>query len=176
MNHTRVLPFLILLVSTAFSQTSNKEFSSQALQANCPVKLEASWSEPAKIVPVAPGAKPRDIPNEARLQIALSNPKIQVIVARITIHGFPIGWRMQPAVLYLPDDPAEITKTIVFNKTVQVGQSASLDFALTTFSTVISLNLDSLTYSDGSSWHPEKPRYCRAVGLPVNAAANVLPR
>jgi len=176
MNHTRALPLLFLLGSTALSQTPGKQFSSQALQGNCPVEIKASFNRAGKIVPVAPDVKGRSTSDEPRLQIALSNPKTGIAAARVTVHGFPVGGRVEPAVLYLPNDPAEITKTIAFDQTVEVGQSSSFDVALPNFSTVTSIDLDSVTYTDGSTWHPEKRKYCRAVGLPIDASTDALSR
>lgn len=177
MNPTRALPLVFLFGSMAFSQTSDRQqFSSESFRANCPIELKASLNRAGKFVLVAPAEKRRSTRNEQRLQITLSNPKSDVVATRITVHGFPVGGRVAPAVLYLPNDPAEITKTIAFDQTVAAGQNASFDVAVPNFSTVTSIDLDSVTYSDGSGWHPENRKYCRAVGLPIDAAADALSR
>jgi len=176
MNPTRTLPLALLFGSMAFSQTSGKQFSSESFRATCPIELKASLESAGKIVPIVPVKKGRSIGNEQRLQITLSNPKSEVVAARVTVHGFPVGGRVDPAVLYLPNDPAEITKTIAFDQTVAAGQNTSFDVAVPNFSTVTSISLDSVTYSDGSGWHPENRKYCRAVGLPIDAAADTLTR
>ena len=176
MNPTRALPLAFLFGSMAFSQTSGKQFSSESFRANCPIELKASLNSSGKIVPIVPAENGRKTVNEQRLQITLSNPKSEVVAARITVQGFPIGGRVAPAVLYSPKDPAEITKTIAFDQTVAAGQNASIDVPVPNFSTVTSIELDSVTYSDGSGWHPENRKYCRAVGLPIDAAADTLSR
>ena len=161
----------------AFSQTAGRQqFSSGGSRANCPIELKASLNSAGKIVPIAPAEKGPVKGDDQRLQITLSNPESEVVAARFTVHGFPVGGRVDPAVLYLSKDPAEITKTIAFDQTVAVGQNASFDVAVPNFSTVTSIDLDSVTYSDGSIWHSENRKYCRAVGLPIDAAAGTPPR
>jgi hypothetical protein len=176
MNPARALPLVFLFSSIAFSQTSRIQFSSESFQANCPIELKASLNSPGKIVPIVPAKKGRSTGNEHRLQITLSNPKSEVVAARITVHGFPVGGRVDPAVLYLTKNPAEITKTIAFDQIVAAGQNTSFGVAVPNFSAVTSIDLDSVTYSDGSGWHPENRKYCRAVGLPIDAAADALSR
>ena len=172
MNPTRALPLVLLFGSMAFSQNlGTQQFSSDGFRANCPVELKASLQAAGKIVPIVPAKTGQNQPDQRRLQITLGNPKSEVASARITVHGYPVGVRVDPAVLYFPD-PAEITETIVFNRAVAAGENASLGVAIPGFSTVTSLDLDSVTYSDGSSWRAGNLRNCRAVGLPVDPAAN----
>lgn len=176
MNLTRALPLVFLLGSIALSQTlGTQQFSSEGFRANCPIVLKANLNTAGKIVPIVPAKKGRNTGNELRLQITLSNPKSEVVAARITVHGYPVGGRVDPAVLYF-SDPAGITKTIAFDQTVAAGQNASFDVAVPNFSAVTLIDLDSVTYSDGSGWHPENRKYCRAVGLPIDTAAGTLPR
>jgi hypothetical protein len=176
MKPTRALPLVLLFGSMAFSQTSGKQFSSESFRSTCPIELKASMNSTGKIVPIVPARNGRSTGSEQRLQITLGNPKSEVIAARITVHGFPIGGRGVPAVLYFPDDPSEITKTIAFDQTVAAGESASMDVAIPKFSTVTAISLDSVTYSDGSEWHSGNRKSCRAVGLPTETAADTLSR
>ena len=176
MNPIRTLPLVLLFGSMAFSQNSSKQFSSETLRAICPVEIKASLNSPGKIMPIVPIKTERTADNEQRLRITLSNPKSEVVAARITVHGFPVGGRVAPAVLYSPNDPAEITKTIAFDQRVARGQNASIDVAVPNFSTVTSISLDSLTYSDGSAWHPANRKYCAAVGLPIDVTGDTLSR
>lgn len=166
MNHTRVFSLLFFFASAALSQTVY--FSSQPVQASCPIELTASWDGTFKLLPVTPRGKGRSTSDERRLQITLRNPKAEVASARVTVHGFPVEARLQPAVLYFSSDPAEITKTIALDLLVAVGQSARFDLPLARFGTVTSIDLDSLTYADGLIWRPERHSACRAVGVPVD--------
>jgi hypothetical protein len=176
MNYTRALPLLFLLCSTTFSQTPGTQFSSKASQANCPLELTASFyvaGKPPDIEPIENGQTTR---RDQRLQITLDNPKSDVASALIRVYGYPVGGRVAPAVLYFPHDPAEITKTIAFDRAVGARHAATIDISVRDFSTVNSIDLNAMTYSDGSIWRPAENKSCRAVGspsgpLPVGAAA-----
>ncbi len=186
MNHTRVLLLLFLLGSTAFSQTTDKQtppvsqleqFSSAALQANCPIQIEASLyvvGEPA-------GAEPIENDGTAersqRIHVTIANPQSPVTSIRLKVHGLPVGVRVDPAVAYrsgdgsavLHDNPAEIQQTISFDRALRAGQSASVDVSAQDFSSVSSIDLKFVRYFDGSSWHPASHKYCQAVPIPTGA-------
>jgi hypothetical protein len=188
MNHTRVLPLLFLLGSTAFSQTADKHappvsplerFSSAALQANCPIQLKASLYVVGKTAGVEPIENGRTTERRQRIHITLANPESQVASVRLTVHGLPVGLRagVDPAVAHpvregspvVHNNPAEIQQTISFDRALGAGQSASMDVSVQDFSSVSSIDLNSVTYSDGSSWHAANHKYCQAVAIPTGA-------
>jgi hypothetical protein len=176
MNHTRALPLLLLLGSTTFSQTPGTQFSSKASQANCPLELSASFYVVGKPPDIEPVENGRTTERDQRLHITLGNPKSEVASAQITVYGYPVGGRVAPAVLYFPHDPAEITKTIAFDRAVGARQAAAIDISVRDFSTVTSIDLNAMTYSDGSTWRPAENKSCRAVRsqsgpLPIGTAA-----
>jgi hypothetical protein len=186
MNHTRALPLLFLLGSTAFSQTTGKQtppvslveqFSSAALQANCPIQLRASLyvvGETAGVEPIENGGTTE---RSQRIHITISNPESQVASVRLKVHGLPVGVRVDPAVAYrsgdgsavLHNNPAEIQQTISFDRALWSGQSASVDVSAQDFSSVSSIDLKFVRYSDGSSWHAASHKYCQAVAVPTGA-------
>jgi len=112
-----------------------------------------------------------------RIHITLANPESEVASVQLTIYGLPVGGRIDPAVAYLNRDgsvivhnnPAEIHKTIAFDRAVGARQSTSIDVSARDFSIVSSIDLNSVTYSDGSSWHPANQKYCQAVSVPTGA-------
>jgi hypothetical protein len=185
MNHTRALPILFLLGSTAFSQTAGKQtppgsvlkqFSSAALQTNCPIQLKASLYLVGETAGAEPIKNGRMAERDQRIYITLANPETAVASAQLTVHGFPVGGRVDPAVAYasrygssVDNNPAEIQKTIAFDRAVGTGQSNSIDVSVQEFSIVSSIDLRSVTYSDGSSWHPADHKYCEAIRLPPGA-------
>ena len=171
MNSVRALPLVFLLSAMAFPQSSIKHFSSDTLRANCPVELNANLKIAGNTVLTTPAKSEQSTPNKQRLQVILSNPKSEIVGARITIYGFPIGGRVEPAVAYSPHGPSEIAKTIAFDQIVAEGQSGSYEVALPNFGAVASVDLDSLKYSDGSSWHPVGRKSCRAVPVTMNTAS-----
>jgi hypothetical protein len=186
MNHSRALPLLFLLGLTAFSQTTGKQappvsllmqFSSAALQANCPIQLKASLYVVGEMAGVERIENGRTTDRGHRIHITLANPESEVASVRLTVHGFPVGVRVgvDPAVAHpghegspvAHNNPAEIQKTIFFDRALRAGQSASMDVPVHDFTTVSSIDLNSVTYSDGSSWHSANHKYCQAVGLPT---------
>jgi hypothetical protein len=186
MNHTRALPLLFLLGATAFSQTTGKQtppvslveqFSSAALQANCPIQLKASLyavGETAGVEPIENGGTTE---HSQRIHLIIANPDSQVASIRLKVHGLPVGVRLDPAVAYrsgdgsavLHNNPAEIQQTISFDRVLGAGQSASIDVSVQDFSSVSSIDLKFVRYSDGSSWHLANHKYCQAVALPTGA-------
>ena len=192
MNHTRALPLLFLLGSTAFSQTTGKQappeslikqFSSAALQANCPIQVKAGLYLIGEVAGAEPIENGRTTERRQRIHITLANPESEVASVQLTVYGFPVGVRVDPAVAYpsregspvVHNNPAEIQKTIAFDRAVGAGQSTSIDISVRDFSIVSSIDLNSVTYSDGSSWHPANYKYCQAIGvltgaLPIDGA------
>jgi hypothetical protein len=186
MNHTRALPLLFLLGATAFSQTTGKQtppvslveqFSSAALQANCPIQLKASLyavGETAGVEPIENGGTTE---HSQRIHLIIANPDSQVASIRLKVHGLPVGVRLGPAVAYrsgdgsavLHNNPAEIQQTISFDRVLGTGQSASIDVSVQDFSSVSSIDLKFVRYSDGSAWHPANHKYCQAVPSPTGA-------
>jgi hypothetical protein len=186
MNHTRALPLLFLLGSTAFSQTTGKptpqvsllkQFSSTALQANCPIQLKASLyavGETAGVEPIENGGTTE---RSQRIHLTIANPDSQVASIRLKVHGLPVGVRLDPGVAYrsgdgsavLHNNPAEIQQTISFDRVLGAGQSASMDVSVKDFSSVSSIDLKFVRYSDGSAWHPANYKYCQAVPSPTGA-------
>jgi hypothetical protein len=186
MNHTRALPLLFLLGSTAFSQTTDKQtppvslveqFSSAALQANCPIQLKASFyavGETAGVEPIENGGTTE---RSQRIHLTIANPDSQVASIRLKVHGLPVGVRVDPGVAYRSGDgsavfhnnPAEIQQTISFDRALGAGQSVSMDVSVQDFSSVSSIDLKFVRYSDGSAWHPANHKYCQAVPLPTGA-------
>jgi hypothetical protein len=115
------------------------------------------------------GSAPGD--NEKKLQITLNNSQsLAVRQSRITVYALPAGVRVQPAVAYsLGANPLEIAKTFTIKRTLQAGQSSSVDLSIADVSTVTGINLDSLTYADGTSWHPSFREPCRALNTVARA-------
>ena len=167
MKFVLALPLAFVLATTAFPQNPGEQFSSEIFRANCPMELKATFITAGGVMPITPVARGQKIADTRQFGITLSNPNSEVISARITIYGFPVGERTDPGVLYFPHNPAEIKKTIALERTVEVGKSTSYEVSIPNFSTVTSIDLDSVAYSDGTSWHPAAGGSCRAVPLPI---------
>jgi hypothetical protein len=110
--------------------------------------------------------------NEQKLQITLNNSQsLTVRQSRITVYALPAGVRVEPAVAYsLGANPLEVAKTFTIKRTVQAGQSSSVDLSIADVSTVTGINLDFLTYADGTSWRPSFRKSCQALNTVARAA------
>ena len=183
MNRIHALSLVFLLCTIASNaQTSGKQLSysltfspARPLASDCPVEVKARLDVSGKVVLIK-GGQTQGI--SEKLQIILSNPKSPgIAAAHLTVRGFPVGVRFAPAVLYSSNDPAQITKTIAFDRPLAAGQNASVLVGVSDFSTVTSIDLDSVTFADGLSWHPTVRKACSASeGLSRNSQVNVVPR
>jgi hypothetical protein len=176
MNRLAVLTALILLGSPGFSQTADEPsrtmvFSTADTPSNCPVEIRAKVEVPSHLrgLQRIDVSDPSD--NEQTLQITVNNSQsVAVRRSQITVYALPAGVRVEPAVLYsLGANPAEIAKSFTITRTVQAGQSSSVDLSIGDVSTVTGIDLDSLTYADGTIWHPSFRTPCRAVNTGSHA-------
>ena len=166
MNRFGVFTILFLLGSTGFSQTTSNHsrilvFStSDDLQSSCPIEIKAKMELGAgRLLPI-------DLKENAeKLEVTLNNSQpLRIVRARLTVYGFPAGVRVDPAVLYPQgENPAEIARTFAVDRTVEAGRSTSIDLAIVNLGTVTAIGLDSLSYADGSRWHPSFRKSCRAT-------------
>ena len=133
MKHTRALPLLFLLGSTAFSQTTGKQTPpvslvqqspSAALQANCPIQLKASLYAVRETADVEP-IEWRNHERSQRIDLTITNLDSQVASGiRLNVHGLPVGVCLDSGVAYrsgdgsavLHNNPAEIQQTISFDR------------------------------------------------------------
>ena len=166
MNRFGVFTILFLLGSTGFSQTTSNHarvmvFStSEAFQPSCPIEIKAKMElGEGRVLPI-------DLEEKAeKLQVTLNNSQpLGIVKARLTVYGFPPGVRIDPLVLYpAGENPAEIKRTFAVDRTVEAGHSTSIDLTVVNLGTVTTIGLDSLSYADGSQWHPAFRKSCKAT-------------
>ena len=146
-----VLPLAIVLATPCIiAQDVVLHLSPNTAGGNCPVGLSVNHgsSFPARKT-IGPSAAPA-APVEQRIQLTMTNLSSQEIVrAQITFHGLSDKWRYVP----LPEAPApDLTKRVEVTLDVRGNSHASSDLSLNRFTSVTSVDLDSLTYADGSTW------------------------
>jgi hypothetical protein len=168
MNRFGVFTILFLLGSTGFSQTTSNHsrtmvFSTaDGFQSSCPIEVKAKMElGAARVVPI-------DLEENAeklQVTVTLNNSQtLSIVRARLTVYGFPAGVRIDPAVLYpAGENPAEITRIFAVHRTVEAGHSTSIDLSVAHLGTVTAIGLDSLSYADGSHWHPSFRKSCTAT-------------
>jgi hypothetical protein len=91
------------------------------------------------------------------LQVTMSNSRsLDIVGAQITAHGY------LPA-QYLRTSSPDLTKTVDLDLTVQSKGNASTDLRLPRFTAVSWIDLDSVTYADGTTWHSSAGKTCHVV-------------
>jgi hypothetical protein len=135
-------------------------------RADCPVGLRVNHGSSflvreAEYGPFA--APPRPVQVQ-RIQLTMTNLSSQEIVkAQITVHGLSDKWRYVP----LPEAPApDLTKRVEVALEVRGNSHASSDLSLSRFTSVTSVDLNSLTYADGATWEASSPTACSVVPDP----------
>ena len=158
MNRSCVFTVLFLLGSTAFSQTLS---TSPERGSSCPLELQAKMEfGTGHLAPVSEKA-PVD---SKTLQVKLTNSRSSSIVrTKITILGFPVGARVEPAVLYPNgENPSAVAKIFTLERTIEPGQSSSFDVSAPEFSAIARIDLDSVDYADKSNWNHTGQKACQA--------------
>ena len=90
------------------------------------------------------------------VQLALKNTNsVAIISERITFHGIETREESSPALQQVYAGKAYArTLEIELNVTVDAGQEVPVDSVLTGFNDVKHIELNSVTYADGTSWQP----------------------
>jgi hypothetical protein len=176
MNRTGILPLVFLFAATsAFAQQSVTLDNSKSLSwtheslagAGCPLGMQASHETG---LPVAMNAGPTinggpiapSIPAPARAQrirLTLANLLAHDIAsAQFVVHGFSDKGR---AMNLANRSPApDLAKTVDVVQIVKGKGQASSELSLSRFAAVTSIDLNSITYADGATWHTPSSGAC----------------
>jgi hypothetical protein len=88
-----------------------------------------------------------------RLHLTLNNPEFREIVGvQITVHGLNSKGRLSQAQT-APADSSEIEKIIDLKLKIDGKSDTSTDLFLPAFTSVRSIDLNSINYAGGSTWH-----------------------
>jgi hypothetical protein len=158
MKSAGIFPLVIVLATTSlFGQSFT--LPPRIDPSKCPVDLQVKHSGrfaemEAKSVPadqVAPS-----IP-EQRVDLRMINflPH-EIVNAEITVHGFSHKGRLMPVSTPTPD----LAKTVDVALDVKGNSSASRELSLPHFSAIRTIDVNSVTYADGSTWHASSPGAC----------------
>lgn len=165
MNFASILPFTIMLATTSmFGQSFT--VPPRMDPSKCPVGLQVEHSsglfayENTRAVP-AQHAAPK---TEQWFDFRMTNFRPHEIVnAQITAHGFSYKWRTIPVSAATPD----IWKTTDVALDVKGNSSASRELSFDHFSTIRTIDVNSVTYADGSTWHASSPGACSVAPSPI---------
>jgi hypothetical protein len=158
MKSASILPLAILLATTTmFGQSFT--LPPRIDPSKCPVGLQVERSgglfayKNAKAVP-ADDVAPR---TEQWFDLRMTNflPH-EIVNAEITVHGFSHKGRFMPVSAPAPD----LAKTVDVALDVKGNSSASRELSFADFSTIRTIDVNSVTYADGSTWHASSPGAC----------------
>jgi hypothetical protein len=173
---------LVILLSNALllgqQQVTKQDADSASLThvgsagTNCPIGVEASLVSLPSVSNAGPsinGGVEGQLPGQKvtkdylQLHLDVSNPSSRDIVgAQFTVHGFSRKLRVID-----PSDPSnapDLWRTVRVSLDVQGKGHASSELSLTHFTAIItSIDLDSVTYADGTQWQAPSPGACSTI-------------
>jgi hypothetical protein len=127
---------------------------------DCPIGFKVEHGLSAQTL----GASDRQSREIAQqLHVIMSNSgSVDLVGAKITAHGFAAKTRYLPAQSDQTGS-AEFTKTVDLRLAAKSNGSAYSDVRLPSFTAVTWIDLDSVTYADGSTWHSSVGKTCHAA-------------
>jgi hypothetical protein len=151
------------LAAQAVDQYRPQKFDPQAAQyqpklmldlsrvADCPVAMRAQQGGGGNMVKVQPG-QPRESHTFQSIHLILGNgnPR-RIVVARVKVRGLTDKGRLQPA--SGQEGPSEITRIVDVTFSGDETSGAAADLVLHGLTSVRWIDLESLTYADGSTWN-----------------------
>jgi len=139
----------------------------------CPVQMRAQHGgggAMVKVRPSDPEAPANQMPSQ-RIRLTLSKANSAAITAAtVTVHGFTGKARVIP-VESLTQDSSDGAKTIDVAFSPDAAGQAASDFRAPGFTAVTRIDLESVTYADGTTWKSDG-RVCSVVPdglMPVSA-------
>ena len=177
---------LVFLLSNALllgqqqvtKQDADSASSNQVRSAgtNCPIGVEANLVALPSVSNAGPSINGQPLQQKEprlegqqvtkdylQLHLDVSNPSSRDIVgAQFTVHGFSRKLRVID-----PSDPSnapDLWRTVDVALDVQGKGHASSELSLTHFTAIItSIDLDSVTYADGTQWQAPSPGACSTI-------------
>jgi hypothetical protein len=174
-----VLSLAILLTTTcAFSQETVMRSDAKLASAtpplhmagtNCPVGLQVKHATglPTAISAEGPTINGKPL-SYGQVQIADQNLGVRLILtnlspqsivsAQVVVHGFSNKWRYVP----LSGADPDLARTVDVALDVKGNGEASHNLSLSRFTAITAVDVNEITYADGSSWRTSSPGACSA--------------
>ena len=131
----------------------------------CPVSMRAQqrWGGDLVAADKDRDARPKGIAQ--RLELIVTNPDSKRITrARVTVHGLaPKGRVTQLA----SGERSDVVRTFDVNFSAGTGKDVTAGLRVPGMAAVFSIDLDSVTYADGSTWRLADGQSCRTVPDPM---------
>ncbi len=149
MKSPRVVAFTILLATTTvFGQSLSLQGNGPVFPVldQCPIGLQVDHGTFFQEREVKSG--PQTVLQQ-RIHLTMTNRRAQTIVSALfTVHGLSQKARMIDLSTPVPD----MAKTIQLALDVKGNNQASSDLSLSRFAVVTAVDVNAVTYADGSSW------------------------
>jgi hypothetical protein len=168
MNYAVAFSFALLLGSTTLvAQTASQNqapiqtttLSVAPPPSSCPVSLHARQT-PGWEKMVVNGASPKT--TAQMLHLTVANPDSRhVVAANVTVRGFSNKARFVPTGLS-NQDSSDAAKTLDVTFSPATGREVSAEISVPGLTAVSVIDLNSVTYSDGSTWKLAAGSSCRS--------------
>lgn len=135
------------------------------VSSGCPVSMRAQqrWGGDLVAADKDSDARPKGIAQ--RLELIVTNPDSRRITrARVTVHGLAPKSRVTQLASRERSDAA---KTFDVDFTAGTGKDATARLRVPGMTTVLSIDLDSVGYADGSTWRLADGQGCRTLPDPM---------
>lgn len=157
-------------------QQSSKDFVMYPAAPACPVSMHALQGRGSGLVAVR-DAKPVEGPSQ-RIHLILSNPKSAMVAsAKVKVFGLSAKNRLERTSdrsldLTNRDGASDLTRILDVTFVPEGDKDVSTDLALPGFTSVRSVELESLTYKDGSTWTVAGWQACHVAPDPMMLVAD----
>jgi len=168
MNHAGAVSLTLLLASTfVIAQTTVTQKQTVAQQtvvevappsSSCPVSLHARHAPGGDAIEVN-GTRIQDPAQRLHLTISDSDSR-RIVAANVTVRGFSNKARYMPTMS--TQDSSDAAKNLDVRFPSGPGKDSSTDFAVPGLTAVTVIDLNSVTYSDGSTWKLAAGGSCRS--------------
>jgi len=109
-----------------------------------------------------PKAQPGGAPAQ-RLRLRLTNPDDRGITSvQLTVHGLTAKGQVEPVISNTPKS-ATALRLLNLELAIDSGKSADRDVSFTGFTSVRSIDIEAVTYADGSQWKATASAPCTVV-------------
>src|SRR5580698_5239424 len=163
MKYPSILPLAMVFATTFAVGQANYQRPLRMDPANCPVGLQVKHEAGLPAGPRVNG-KPLNGEVQPSLQnqsfnLTMTNLSFRDIVsAEMTAHGLSHNWRV--ILVSDTDKKPDLAKTVDVALDVKGNGSASHELSFADFAVIRTIDVNSVTYADGSSWHASSPGAC----------------
>jgi hypothetical protein len=183
MNRASILSLAFLFATT--SGIAQNALRPRAIGADCPVDMQATHSTPMPVRMTAKGAPQNGSPlNGQKTVLERPAPAINQqihlgmtsLVARDIVSAVftARGFSSKPRAINTAGQGPDLRRSIKVVVDLKGNGQASSDLSLRDFTAVTAIDLDAITYADGSTWRNSSPAACRVIpeGMMLVASAD----